>query len=62
MFLISITMFVCTYVDILLELSGREEEARIIPDPDIDTYMKVHRVIYSVLFPQSFTIDERKFY
>ncbi|KAH9670370.1 ABC transporter G family member 33 [Citrus sinensis] len=33
--------------DILLELSGREEEARIIPDPDIDTYMKatsVHRL------------------
>ncbi|KAH9670369.1 ABC transporter G family member 33 [Citrus sinensis] len=27
--------------DILLELSGREEEARIIPDPDIDTYMKI---------------------
>ncbi|GAY65523.1 hypothetical protein CUMW_241790 [Citrus unshiu] len=27
--------------DILLEFSGREEEARIIPDPDIDTYMKI---------------------
>lgn len=33
--------------DILLELSRREEEARIIPDPHIDTYMKatsVHRL------------------
>lgn len=30
--------------DILLELSGREEEARIIPDPDIDTYMKAASV------------------
>ncbi|KAH9733969.1 ABC transporter G family member 33 [Citrus sinensis] len=40
--------------DILLELSGREEEARIIPDPDIDTYMKVHRVRYNFTFLGSF--------
>jgi hypothetical protein len=27
--------------DMLTELSRREKEAKIIPDPDIDVYMKV---------------------
>lgn len=27
--------------DIMLEVSRREKEAGIVPDPDIDTYMKV---------------------
>lgn len=29
------------YKDIMLEVSKREKEAGIIPDPDVDTYMKV---------------------
>lgn len=29
------------YSDMLTELSRREKEAKIIPDPDIDVYMKV---------------------
>jgi len=29
------------YADLLAELSRREKEANIMPDPDIDVYMKV---------------------
>lgn len=30
------------HADIMLEVSRREKEAGIVPDPDIDTYMKVN--------------------
>lgn len=37
------------YKDFMLEVSKREKEAGIIPDPDVDTYMKVLQalLIYS---------------
>jgi len=31
------------YADLLAELSRREKEANIMPDPDIDAYMKVKK-------------------
>lgn len=31
-------------VDIMMEVSRREKAAGIVPDPDIDTYMKVHYI------------------
>jgi len=36
--------------DIMMEISRREKEAGIVPDPDIDTYMKVHSVTISNFF------------
>lgn len=30
-----------TFVDILMEVGRKEKELGIVPDPDIDTYMKV---------------------
>lgn len=34
-------MLVSYYTDMLAELSRREKEAKIKPDPDIDVFMKV---------------------
>lgn len=39
------------YADIMMEVSRREKEAGIVPDPDIDTYMKV--VVKSYNIPSS---------
>ena len=39
--------------DVMVEVSKREKEAGIIPDPDIDTYMKVP-VASPVPFPSTF--------
>lgn len=37
------------YEDIIAEVTRREKEAGIMPDPDIDTYMKV-RIPMSIIF------------
>jgi len=42
------------YADLLAELSIREREANIMPDPDIDVYMKVTKspsLVRNVFFP-----------
>lgn len=36
--------------EIMTEVSRREKEAKIVPDPDIDTYMKVHKCLILCLF------------
>jgi len=38
--------------DLLSELSRREKEAKIKPDPDIDVFMKVRRSCYQYLLPK----------
>ena len=38
-----------TSTDLLSELSRREKEANIKPDPDIDVYMKVRKKLLSIL-------------
>lgn len=43
--------FFSAYKDIMLEVSKREKEAGIIPDPDIDTYMKVLHAFLLSSFP-----------
>lgn len=30
----------------MVEVSRREKEAGIVPDPDVDTYMKVHIITF----------------
>jgi len=45
------------YADLLAELSRREKEANIMPDPDIDVYMKVTKstsLVRNVFFPFDF--------
>lgn len=39
------------YKDIMLEVSKREKEAGIIPDPDVDTYMKVIQPLLLFFIP-----------
>lgn len=42
------------YTDIIMEVSRREKEAGIVPDPDIDTYMKVLKYFlkrFIIFFP-----------
>lgn len=37
-------MFASAYEELLSEISRREKSAGIVPDPDIDTYMKVYKL------------------
>jgi hypothetical protein len=37
------------YADIMMEVSRREKEAGIVPDPDVDTYMKVIVIGHTLL-------------
>lgn len=34
-----------------MELIKRETEAKIVPDPDVDTFMKVHLAIALPIYP-----------
>ncbi|KAJ0013550.1 hypothetical protein Pint_21142 [Pistacia integerrima] len=42
-------MFDSSFEEIMLEISRREKQAAIVPDPDIDTYMK-HRLNYDFVY------------
>lgn len=50
-FIISCSDMLFSSKEIMAEVSRKEKEAKIVPDPEVDTYMKVHNESSYCNFP-----------